>query len=793
MSLSVNIDAEFRALRRELDPELRGEALLALARRQERDSEAAAADEIYSGLVEDRELPSSVRNRARSRLGALRGEGPVGARAEILLGRFVEEASNPSTLLAMTVAGVAFRATRLFTLSRLAASPIANPLTRGLGARALAGLAGFGVEATVFPVAGRAGNLAMDHQQDWSPRALSREIGASFLTLGALRAGGFLTRSLASSQAWYRPAAEQAGMFGGIVLGHELEVRAGFRNRSSGANMLVDSLATLLQFNVAGRLNRSLGGEGLRRWERSSELQRQWIEQANLPSTRVPWRLGGIFAQPLLANQARLPASSPNFSTRLPEGQAEPSFGAPSSNEPLSLPEVSGLHSVPELRALRDGRSRPVDRNLSPSIRIIEGQGVFWLIDGDTHSRNRQLEVRVGGELLRPGGSLRIRSGDLIRIGDKAYRFAGAELPSGEEVAVKRPLHFGFANAEAGFRLFFPSGGDVFRAGRSRIAEGPERPVFLESQDLGKGEYLLRIEDGQAELSSRMRIEGRNWSLQSLEGSDPLLRTIYLDWLATQAYVEAATLEISKDSPAIRRIFEHGLIQDSYTQDSPSDGHRLSLRPRPTLLPPDLGERHRAAADRAFGEWSERRLGFRVPTLSEIEAGQEIAPIDRLGLEPNMESILRRLVRPDDRFMEMGYGGRLETLHAVEALGGRALGVELASTYPPNAERAELNEAPIDVLFLNGSPFLFFAGHQVSLPGAFDLLRPSQRAETLLIQAYNPRTPFEILRHLEELHGLVFEPLYYRAATSIQEAPLFPTDWCQRPDTRHAVLVARRR
>ncbi|HEX5034556.1 MAG TPA: hypothetical protein VFW62_08760, partial [bacterium] len=321
---------------------------------------------------------------------------------------------------------------------------------------------------------------------------------------------------------------------------------------------------------------------------------------------------------------------------------------------------------------------------------------------------------------------------------------------------------------------------------------GPNGEVFLEVE-AGENGRLLRVEDGQGEIRSRIQLHGRRWILDNFPVRSPLLATIFLDWLTTQAYAEAATLELPNVAPAIHRILEHGLIQDSYTRQlgGPS-GQRLVARPRPTLLPPELGERHRAAADRAFADWSERRLGFRIPTLSEIEAGHPIAAFDRLGVEPNMDAILRYLVRKEGRFLEVGYGGRLETLKAVERLGGRALGLELHGAYPASVDPAELRKAELDTLFLNGSPFLFFAGHQVSLPGAFDLLRPGLRAQNLLIQAYNPRTPFEILRHFEELHGLVFEPLYYRPAASLREPPLFPTDWCQRPDTRHAVLVARR-
>ncbi|HKX12037.1 MAG TPA: hypothetical protein VJP40_02705 [bacterium] len=788
MSSRIHIDAERRSLTREPDPELRGEGLLSLAGRQERAHRPELAIEIYSELLSSAETPAFIRERAQRRLDAYRGLGNLGDRAEILFSRFSAEATEPTTLLAMTAAGLAFRVSRFVALSRLAASPNAGLWTRGFGARTLAGSTGFGVEAAVFPLAGRLGHLALGREQDWSYRALGGELASSYLMLGALRAGGMATAALSARTNLLRPALQQTGMFGGILLGQELEVRAGLRERTSAGVTLIDGLSTLVQFNVAGRLNRSLLGEGMSSWERRIEQQSEVLGRTSWPAPRLP-EIGHRPALSLVSaaipfNPSSAPlGAEPNLAVRLPESPLPLNH---SSGAPLSSPAA-------EIRVPRDGRSRTIDRALSPNIRIIEGQGVFWLIDGDTQDRRRNFVVRVGEEILRPGGSLRIRPGDSIQLGDRVYHFAGAELSGATEISVRRALNFSFPQADAGFQLHFPVNGESFPAdGRHRIASGPQGDVFMETRSTENGR-LLRIEAGSAEIRSRIELRGRHWILDNIPVRDPLLTTIFLDWLATQAYVEAATLEVPNVAPAIHRILEHGLIQESYTrQQGGPGGYGLVARPRSTLLPPELGERHRAAADRAFAEWSERRLGFRIPTLAEIEAGNPIAPIDKFGVEPNMEAILRRLVRKDGRFLEVGYGGRLETLQAVERLGGRALGLELNASYPAGVDPAELRGAELDTLFLNGSPFLFFAGHQVSLPGAFDLLRPGTRAQTLLIQAYNPRTPFEILRHFEELHGLVFEPLYYRPAASLAEAPLFPTDWCQRPDTRHAVLVARR-
>lgn len=280
---------EFAVLQRELDPELRGESLLALAGRLVRDDRVEAAGSIYDELQQDEIFSASIRDRARTRLEALRGEGPLGARVEHLFRGFIRQSTDPSALFAMTVAGVAFRGVQFMTLARLVANPSANLITRGLGARALSGLSGFAAEATLFPLAGRLANAALGRESNWSSRALGGDLASSFLMLGALRSFGLTTSSLANRASFLRPALHQAGMLGGIVLGQELEFRAGLRPRVRGAQLLIESLSTLLQFNIAGRMNRGLLGEGFRRWELETETRSRSLGSL-LPNLSLPQR-----------------------------------------------------------------------------------------------------------------------------------------------------------------------------------------------------------------------------------------------------------------------------------------------------------------------------------------------------------------------------------------------------------------------------------------------------------------------------------------------------------------------
>ncbi|MCE9626149.1 MAG: ATP-grasp domain-containing protein [Deltaproteobacteria bacterium] len=287
---------ELLSLGGESDANLFFEGLLAFGTRQEQANRLEIATSIYSIIQGQAE--TGLGARARQRLGAVMGSGGGGARAEFLLRRLTQEACEPSALLAMGVAGMAFKVTRLAALSRLAATPTGNFLTRGFGARAIASLAGFAVEAPTFTLAGRLGNEALGRHQDWSGRALSRDIASSFLVLGAMKATGWATGAAFNRVHGINPLTgqatrltglsgvtqrllPQAGMLSGILLGHRLEERFGLREHVDGATTLVDSLAMLLQFHVAGRLSQQAFGSRFQAWEQGMERQTELLAQQN--------------------------------------------------------------------------------------------------------------------------------------------------------------------------------------------------------------------------------------------------------------------------------------------------------------------------------------------------------------------------------------------------------------------------------------------------------------------------------------------------------------------------------
>ncbi|KAB2839607.1 hypothetical protein F9K50_07290, partial [bacterium] len=274
--------AEWESIHRGTNPELYFEEVLAFAARQESEQRLELAAEVYAQLLREAGDYPAVLRRARERLDAVEGRGNWAPRAEFLLRRLAQESSEPTALFAMGAAGAAFRVTRLAALSRLSAAPTANFLTRGFGARAISGLAGFAVEAPTFTLAGRLAGTALGREQDWSLRVLGRDLASSFLVLGGLKLAGWGagaayrgvsgtagTRSFQPLRALF----QQSGMFAGILLGHGMEAWTGLRRPVDGATTLVDSLAMLLQFNVAGRLVHAASGPRLRAWESGLQIQ----------------------------------------------------------------------------------------------------------------------------------------------------------------------------------------------------------------------------------------------------------------------------------------------------------------------------------------------------------------------------------------------------------------------------------------------------------------------------------------------------------------------------------------
>lgn len=371
LRLSDSARAELSSLDRESDASLLAEDLFAFASRRQGDGELQLAASVFQFLVETSPEGSSANRsgihwgrRAQARLDALSGGGTFGERSETFLRHFARETSDPALLLGMGFAGAIFRVTRGVALAELSAARVTSPVL----ARGLAGLAGFAVEAPAFVLASRAVHGALGAPDRAGEQALGREILSSYLFLGAMKASGAvasaLHRRVVGSAERLSGAARlssrvlpQVGMLSGIMVGHRLEQWAGLRPAQDASSLLAESLATLLHFNVSGRVFQTMAGPRFRAWERAMDLRAETLPQRPI---RLPagLSLSQIATEPLLV-EALPPGIEPLIRPSEPLKS--------SSIRPSEFPRAeSGEEEVPGIAA-----GRPISAtNNKASIRV---------------------------------------------------------------------------------------------------------------------------------------------------------------------------------------------------------------------------------------------------------------------------------------------------------------------------------------------------------------------------------------------------------------------------------------
>jgi hypothetical protein len=311
--------SELQYLTHESDPQLFYEGLLNLGKNLERRDQLAEATAVYEaiiaqplesiGVAEYRgigENPSASNSpthrysdtptlaqqaqQAQERLDAIHGVGSSALRLEFNFRRIGHEAASPTGLFAMGAAGVAFKLTKLATLSRLATTPLGF-----LGRQAIAHSAAFFAETATFTLAGKTAAQLTGIKQDWRPKALAHEWAGGAAMLLGLKAMGGLTNAAVRRLGvgvHGRAPLQQFGMLTGIMLGNKLSELGHFREHHDDATSLTDSLLTLLQFNVSGHLLHGAMGEGFRKWEQRVDIQSEALARrdSGTPKSRyLPW------------------------------------------------------------------------------------------------------------------------------------------------------------------------------------------------------------------------------------------------------------------------------------------------------------------------------------------------------------------------------------------------------------------------------------------------------------------------------------------------------------------------
>ncbi|HKX12393.1 MAG TPA: hypothetical protein VJP40_04505, partial [bacterium] len=300
---------ELISLGEESDAELFYSGLLNLTGRASRDRHALWTGAVYQSLAEASgafaSIPAKLRSQARVETEVLQGGGTFGRRVEHFSSRFFHEATDPSMILGMGVAGVAFSAVRLGVLTRFAAQPAAW-WSRGLGARALASGAAFPAEVLGFWGTGRAVTAVL-HPENlrWDGETLGHELAAQVLTLGLLKLSGAAANGLfdrfhgispvtgAASRLpaftrFSRQAFHQLGMFGGIATGHYAETQLGLRPDTG--HLWSESFFTLLHFNAGARIAHTVLGPAHAARVQAIEARTQMLNRPTGP------RAGGLFS-----------------------------------------------------------------------------------------------------------------------------------------------------------------------------------------------------------------------------------------------------------------------------------------------------------------------------------------------------------------------------------------------------------------------------------------------------------------------------------------------------------------
>jgi len=411
---------ELESLAEEGDSPLLQEALLGLGRRLENEGRTDLAAGIYSELLGMEAAPgnsSEFSARAQNRLNAILGRGDVLPRAEFLARSLAQQATDPAALAAMGMAGAAFRLTRVAVLSRLALSPTAGFLTRGWGARLVAGGAGFLAEAPTFTASSRAANALLGREQDWSTEALGREFAGGALTLLGLKCFGGLSalgvqrwgRGAGISAAALRGLLPQAGLLTGIVLSHRLEESLGLREAHDGATRMTDAFATLLQFQAGGRLAEEGFGEAWSARSRALELQSEGLARS-MDATEIPEGLAvpalavgdrsGAFSHQVFAMMGRSGGGRGRRNEAMP-GQLGLPFETGVATSRPEIPEDLPL----DLRLAREaprfdteGLRRSLERLAAAPLNFSPRQRLSWL-----REQGLAASIPILGEISRDG------------------------------------------------------------------------------------------------------------------------------------------------------------------------------------------------------------------------------------------------------------------------------------------------------------------------------------------------------------------------------------------------------
>lgn len=244
--------------------------------------EWAGAIQAWTELAEaSRDSEPSSYKIAKQELDALNGEGAFGRSFESFSRRIFAETMKPASLAGMALGSGIFSLSRGILLDRLFLST-SSFLTRGLGARALSGIAASALEASSCSVASR---LVTSSLGNFPSRTFSAELAASFLSLGGMRLVGSAGHALAGnlSHSLARETISKGSTYLGILSGQVAEREMGLRPAAGVETALFDGASTWLQAHAGARLLGAALGPRWSAWQ--GEISARGEQGLRLPSS----------------------------------------------------------------------------------------------------------------------------------------------------------------------------------------------------------------------------------------------------------------------------------------------------------------------------------------------------------------------------------------------------------------------------------------------------------------------------------------------------------------------------
>lgn len=300
------------------DGEFFWQEILALGRDFNRKQQPEKAGTVFYFLVQA--APEAQRPGAQRELDAVMGQGNAGLRAEFLVSSFVQNATDYRSVVPMLAGSLVGSTISTAALGRLATARSAGLLTRGFGARSLAGLIGLSMEVPVFAFANRA--LA------GSASPVGDDLTRAALTLGALKVFGAAgNRALASQWLAGTPAGgalarslvPQVSIFAGMLGAHWLEQKAGLRPHGDGATTLTDTLASMVSLSVGAHLGHSLLGPKFAAFQRELAFRVENADSGRESGTPSFLENGRGLRSEALLGPGKIPAATkPSASLRPP-------------------------------------------------------------------------------------------------------------------------------------------------------------------------------------------------------------------------------------------------------------------------------------------------------------------------------------------------------------------------------------------------------------------------------------------------------------------------------------------